>query len=132
MYEASLSCSTTRKTYILKENENSLPPDQTVIVDSGATHLYIAPNATHGTLDTSASRIIVGKSNGQVAISTANATLLFPQLASDFPTTGYIIPTFTNTLIGIGPICDANYTVVFNKHDVTVFSPEGKPILWWW
>ena len=42
------------------------------------------------------------------------------------------MPTFTNTLIGVGPICDANYTVVFKKEDVTVISPEGKPILQGW
>ena len=71
MYEASLWCSLTRKTYIPEENENSLPPEQTGIVDSGATHFYITPNAPHGPLDTSASRIRVGTENGQVAISTS-------------------------------------------------------------
>ena len=60
MYEATLSCSPTCKTYISEENENSLLPEQTGIVDSGATHMYIAPNAPHGPLDTSASRIRVG------------------------------------------------------------------------
>ena len=132
MYEASLSCSPTRKTYVSEENDSSLPPEQTGIVDSGATHLYIAPNAPHGQLDTSASRIRVGTENRQVTISTAKATLPIPQLAADFPTTGYIMPTFTNTLIGVGPICDANCTVVFKKEYVTVVSPEGKPILKGW
>ena len=42
------------------------------------------------------------------------------------------MPTFTNTLIGVGPICDANCTVVLKKEDVTVLSPEGKPILQGW
>ena len=42
------------------------------------------------------------------------------------------MPTFTNTLIGIGPICDANFTVVFKKQDVTVILPEGEPILQGW
>ena len=46
--------------------------------------------------------------------------------------TGYIMPSFTNTLIGVGPICDAKCIVVFNKKDVTVISPEGKPILRGW
>ena len=101
-------------------------------MDSGATHLYIAPNAPHGPLDTSASRIRVVTANGQVEISTAKATLPIPQLAADFPTMGYIMPTFTNTLIGIGPICDANCIVVFKKQDFTVISPEGNPILQGW
>ena len=132
MYEASLSCSPTRKKYTSEENENSLLPEHTGIVDSGATHLYIAPNAPHGPLDTSATRIIVGTANGQVATSAAKAILLIPQSAADFPTTGYIMPTFTNTWIGIGPICDVNFAVVFKKQDVTVISPECKPILQGW
>ena len=132
MCEASLSCSPTCNMYISEENENILLPEHTGIVDSGATHLYIAPNAPHGPLDTSATRIIVGTSNGQVATSAAKSTLPIPQLSADFPTTGYIMPTFTNTLIIIGPICDANCTVVFKKQDVTIISPEGKPILQGW
>ena len=101
-------------------------------MDLGATHLYIATNAPQGPLDTSTSRIRVGKANGQVATSVAKATLPIPQLAADFPTTGYIMITFTNTLIGIGPICGANCTVVFKKQDVTVISPEVKPIRQGW
>ena len=122
MYEASLSCSPTNYPYILEENENSLLPEHIGIVDSGATHLYISPNAPHGPLDIIASRIRVGTENGQVATSAAKATLPIPQFSADFPTTGYIMPTFTNTIIGIGPICDANFTVVFKKQDVTVIS----------
>ena len=132
MYEASLSCSPTCKTYVSEGKKNSLPPEQTCIVDSGETHLYIAPNAPYGQLDTTASKIRVGTANRQVEISTAKATLPIPQLAADFPTTGYIMPTFTNTIIGVGPICDANFTVVFMKEDVTVMSTEGKPIIQGW
>ena len=106
MYEASLSCSTT-KTYmptLYEENENSLPQQHTGIVDSGAIHLYIAPNAPYGPLDTSADTIKVGTANVQVATSAEKATLPIPQLASDFPITGCIMTAFTNTLIGVGPI----------------------------
>ena len=42
------------------------------------------------------------------------------------------MPTFTNTLIVVGPICDADCTVVFKKEDVTVISPKGEPILQGW
>ena len=70
--------------------------------------LYIAPNAPYGQLNTTAKKIRVGTANGQVAISTAKATLPIPQLAADFPTKEYIMPTFTNTMIGVGPICDVN------------------------
>ena len=43
------------------------PPQQdTVIVDSGEIHLYIAPSAPHGPPNTSAETISVGTANGQV------------------------------------------------------------------
>ena len=42
------------------------------------------------------------------------------------------MPAFTNTLIGVGPICDADLTVAFKKEDVTVLSPKGEPILQGW
>ena len=56
MYEASLSCSTTTKTYVSNREENSLPPDQTGIVDSGATHMYIAPNIPYGQMNATAKK----------------------------------------------------------------------------
>ena len=134
MYESGLSCSP-NQTYmptIYEENENSLPQQHTGIVYSGATHLYSASNAPHGPLDTSAAAIKLGTANKQVATSVGKATLPIPQLTADFPTTGYIMPDFTNTLIGVGPICDTNCAVVFKKKDVTVLSPEVKPILQGW
>ena len=92
-------------------------------MDSGATHLYIAPTAPHGPPDTSAATIKVGTANGKVETLAEKATLPIPQLAADFHTRGYIMPYFTNTLIDVGPICDANYTVVFKKKYLTVLYP---------
>ena len=134
MYEASLSCSPTQ-TYMptqYEEKENILPQQHTEIVDLGTTHLYIYPTAPHGPLDTSAATIKLGAANGQVETSAAKSTLSIPQLAADLPTTGYIMPSFTNILIGVGPIRDANFTVVFKKKDLTVLLPEGKTILRGW
>ena len=101
-------------------------------MDSGVTHIYIVPNAPYVKMDTTGKQIRVGTANGQVANSTAMATLPIPQVNADFPKKGYIMPTFTNTLIGVGPICDANCTVVFKKEDVTVLSPKGEPIIQGW
>ena len=110
-----------------------LPPQKyTVILDSGATYFYIAPSVPHGPTNTIASQIIVVTATGNMERSLETATLPIPQLAADFPTTGYIMISFTNTLVGVGPICDADCTVLFTKKDVTVFSPGGKPILTGW
>ena len=95
-------------------------------------HLYISPTAPHGPLEISSATIKVGTANGQVENSAAKANLPIPQLAADFPTMGYIMTSFTNTLIGVGPICDANCTAIFKKKDVIVLSPEGKTILTGW
>ena len=116
MYEANLSCSPTQQ-------ENIIPQHHTGIVDSGETHIYIAPDAPHGQPNTKASQITVSTANGQMFKSAATATLPIPQLSADFPTTGYIMPSFTNTLIGIGPICDADCKILFTKKDVGVISP---------
>ena len=85
--------------------------------------MYIAPNAPYGKMNTTKKKVLVGTANGQVASSIAKSMLPIPKLNADFPTKGYMIPTFTNTLIGVGPICVANFTVVFRKEDVTVLSP---------
>jgi len=42
------------------------------------------------------------------------------------------MPTFKHTLIGIGPICDTDCQVLFSKAEVTVFGPDGSPILRGW
>ena len=131
-YEDSLSCSPTNNAYVSKRTYKHLTPEQTGIVDSGTTHIYIAPNAPYEKMDTTGKQIRVGTANGQVANSTAMATLPVPQVKSEFPTKGYIMPTFTNKLIGVGPICDAYCTVVLKKEDVTVLSPKGEPILQGW
>ena len=48
------------------QQEHILPQQNIGIVDSVATHLYIAPSAPHGPPDTSSETISVGKANGQV------------------------------------------------------------------
>ena len=42
------------------------------------------------------------------------------------------MPSFANTLVGIGPLCDAGCYVTFSNHDVTIYNPHGRPILTGW
>ena len=124
MYEASLICSPTL-TYIPTPDDPQgqiLPQQDTGIVDSGATHLYITPSAPHGPPNTIAATISVGTENVQVENSSSTDIIPIPQLAAYFPTTGYIMPSFTNTLVCFGPICCADCALVFTKQDVTVHS----------
>ena len=52
-YEASLSCSPTNTEHVADKTPKQLPPEQTGILDSGATHIYIAPNAPYEKMDAS-------------------------------------------------------------------------------
>ena len=47
MYEASLSCSPTNKAHVEDKTPKHLTPELTGILNSGATHIYIAPNAPY-------------------------------------------------------------------------------------
>ena len=70
LYEASLIYSITL-TYIPTQyapQGHILSQQDTIIVDSGATHLYIAPSIPHGPPDTSAATISVVTANGQIEI----------------------------------------------------------------
>jgi hypothetical protein len=45
---------------------------------------------------------------------------------------GYVMPSFPHTLIGLGPFADQGCKIVFNKTSFTVFHPGGHPILKGW
>ena len=65
-------------------------------------------------IDVSAPKISVGTATGQAQRSAAAANFpKLPQLPEDFPRTGHVMPSFKHTLIGIGPICDADCKVLF-------------------
>ena len=97
--------------------------------NTGATHIYIDPSVPYIDADLAAKKITVGTYNDQLACSCATESLPVPQVGHNFPTEGYIILSFFNTLVGIGRICDAGCYVTFSKHDVTFCNPRGRPIL---
>ena len=61
--------------------------------------------------------------------SSSKCDLEIPQLPSDFPNTGHVMPGFQENLVVVGPICDANCTVTFKKNAVNIYSPTGMPII---
>ena len=46
--------------------------------------------------------------------------------------TGHVMPAFPHTLIGLGPFADLGCKIVFTKSSVTVFHPDGHPLLSGW
>ena len=83
-------------------------------------------------VDPTAPHIRVGTSSGQPMTSSSTCYILIPELPSAFPITGHVMPCFHNNFVGVGPMCDADYTVTFNKHAVTFYSPNKTPIITGW
>ena len=42
------------------------------------------------------------------------------------------MPGFQENLIGIGPICDADYSVTLTKDTVSIYNPKGHRVLMGW
>ncbi len=42
------------------------------------------------------------------------------------------MPSFPRTLVGIAPLCNADLTVTFTKHDVKAYDQAGTTILEGW
>ena len=71
-------------------------------------------------IDLSAPKVNVGTATVHTQRSTGTGELKLPMLPSDFPVTGYIMPGFKHTLIGVGPLCDTDCTVTFTRAAVIV------------
>ena len=80
--------------------------NDTGVLESGASNIYISPSASHGPSNTTTTTVRIGTATGQVQLSLATASPPIPHLENHFPTTGHIMQNFTDTLIGVGPICN--------------------------
>ena len=100
----------------------------TAIADTGASGHYFMPSAPVSNIDHTAPTLSASTATGQLLHSTATATLNLPQLPPG-STTGHIMPTFTNNLISIGRLCDADCHVHFSKTRVDVRNKHNTSIL---
>ena len=66
------------------------------------------------------------------AVLTTTADHQIPDLPSDFSRTGHVMRHFQDTLLGLGPICDAGCTVTFDDKTVTIRDRDGRIILGGW
>ena len=67
-----------------------------------------------------APKVTVGTETDQTQKSTGAGDLDLPHLPSGFPIKGNLMPGFRHTLVGVGPICDAECTVTFTRESVIV------------
>ena len=126
-------CSPTlpNKTPTIIPSSPPLPSNDTAIADTGASDIYLTPNAPVINIDTSAPKVRVGTATGAPQLSAGTGEVNLSQLPAECRT-GQIMPTFAHNLMGIGPLCDANCKVLFTADDVTVYDRHSKPILRGW
>ena len=83
-------------------------------------------------IDRSSPKVTVGTATGQTQSSAGTGELNLPKLPYDFPVTGHIMPGFKHALIGVGLLCDADFTVTFTRAAVIVRDSQGSPVLTGW
>ena len=86
------------------------------------------PTAPLTNINKSAPSTTVRTATGQHTTSSATAHLTLP----DLPATarqGHIMPGFTNNLVSIGRLCDADCSAYVNKTSVTIYDKANTPIL---
>jgi hypothetical protein len=113
-------------------NPSKLPATHTGIADSGANGFYFAPGAPVTNHDQTAPTVGVRVANGHPERSVAQATLASVPSLPPSAMQGHIMPSFTHTLIGLGPFADLGCKILFTKTAVTVYHPDGHPILARW
>jgi hypothetical protein len=101
------------------------------VADTGASGIYFTKHTPINHHNTSAPSICVDTANGTIACSSASAQLKLMNLPpSSCP--GHAMPSFTRILVGITPLCNANLTVIFTKHDVKAINQAVPTILKGW
>jgi hypothetical protein len=110
---------------------SNLPVNYTGIADTRASGIYFTKQSSVNHHNTSAPSIRVGTANGTIACSSASAQL---KLMNHPPSAhqGHVMPTFTRTLFDIAPLCNANLTIIFTKHDIKAINQAGATILKGW
>ena len=109
-------------------------PDKkaTGIVDYGATDIYFYTDAPIVNIELSAKKVKVGTLTGQNQQSTRTGELDLPHIPLGFPIKGNLMSGFRHNLIGVGPLCDADCTVIFTREAVIVRYQQGTAVLTGW
>jgi hypothetical protein len=110
----------------------TLPAHHTGIAGSGSNGHCFVPDAPVANYNPKALTVgvcaAIGHPERLVASATpASATALPPSALS-----GHVMPNFPHTLIGLGLFANQDCTIVFTQTTVTVYHPDGHPILSGW
>jgi len=104
----------------------------TALIDSGASSIFLVPTAPMTNVNPAAPAITIGAAAGPPIQSAASCDLAITKVPSDFPRSGHVVEGFHENLVGIGPICDAKYSVLFTEDAVRIISPNGTVVLNGW
>ena len=100
-----------------------------MIADTGASGIYLTPWAPCANVNPGAVAILVGATGGSPHRSSASCNVSLPKLPH---VRGHIMPNFHHNLMGVGPLCDHNCRVLFERKAATVFSKDGNVFLCGW
>jgi hypothetical protein len=100
--------------------------------DSGSSSFYFSCSAPIANYKPRAPTVSVTVANGCPEHSIASATLASIPTLSPSTMTGHVMLSFPHTLIGLGSFADQGCKIVFDNTLVTVYHPDGHPILSGW
>ncbi len=90
------------------------------------------PGTLVSNLNLQAPAIGVRVANGLPEQSVANATLASAPSLPPAAMQGHVMPSFSHTLIGLGPFANLGCQILFTKTAVSIIHPDGHTILEGW
>jgi hypothetical protein len=110
----------------------TLPHQHMGIAGSGSSNFYFSRGAPVANYNPRALTVGVTVANGCPEHSVASATLASISAFPPAMMLGHVMPSFPHTLIGAGSSACQGCKIVFDKTLITVFHPDGHPILKGW
>jgi hypothetical protein len=111
---------------------STFPHQYMGIANSGSSGIYFSCGTPVANYNPCAPTVDVMVANGHPEHSVASASLASVFVLLPVMMSGHVMPSFPHTLIGLGPFADQGCKIVFDKILVTVFYPDGHPILKGW
>jgi hypothetical protein len=102
------------------------------VADTCSSSFYFSCGAPIANYNPRASTVSATVANRCPKHSVASATLASVLALSPSRMLGHVMPSFPHTLIGLGPFTNQGCKIVLDKTSVTVYHPNGHPILNGW
>ena len=99
------------------------------IANTGTSSHYFMPSAPIINVNRSAPPISIRTTTKQCQHFFVTAAINLPTLPANKFHLSHIMPTFTNNLLSIGTLCDADCTAIFTRFWVTIHDRDGITIL---